>query len=268
MSTQTYAVRDSMTMLRRNLRHQLRYPTIIFFIVGIPVVFLLLFVYAFGGTLGAGLAGPGLDVPAGDRGDYVNYVAPGIILLGVAGGAQGTAIAVAMDMTEGIVARLRTMAIFRPSILIGHVVGSVLQAMLALVVVVVVAVLIGFRPNANVAEWVLAGGLLALTSLALTWLSAALGLVSKSVESASNLPMPLMLLPFLGSGFVPTDSMPTALRWFAEYQPFTPIIETLRGLLMGTAIGSSGVQAVAWCVAITLGGYVWAKHLFDRDPAS
>ena len=103
-------------------------------------------------------------------------------------------------------------------------------------------------------------------TLALTWLSVALGMVSKSVETASNLPMLLMLLPFLGSGFVPTDSMPAGLRWFAEYQPFTPIIETLRGLLMGTPIGNSGILAVAWCAAIGLAGYLWAKRLFNRDP--
>jgi ABC-2 type transport system permease protein len=127
-------------------------------------------------------------------------------------------------------------------------------------------VLIGFRPNADVAEWILAAGLLALASLALTWLSVALGLVSRTVESASNTPMPLMLLPFLGSGFVPTDTMPTALRWFADYQPFTPLTETLRGLLMGTEIGSSGIQAVVWFVGITVVGYVWAMYLFNRDP--
>jgi ABC-2 type transport system permease protein len=266
MSTSTYAVRDSMTMLRRNLKRQLRYPTVMFFVIGIPVVFLLLFVYAFGGTLGAGLGGPEGAVAGGDRGDYVNYVTPGILLLGVAGAAQGTAIAIAMDMTEGIIGRFRTMAIFRPSVLIGHVVGTVIQSILALTVVVTVALLVGFRPNANALEWVLAAGVLTLTSVALTWLSAALGLVSKSVESASNLPMPLMLLPFLGSGFVPTESMPTALQWFAEYQPFTPIIETVRGLLLGTAIGSSAIQAVAWCVGLTVVGYVWAKHLFNREP--
>jgi ABC-2 type transport system permease protein len=267
MNTRAYAVRDSMTMLRRNLKRQLRYPTVMFFVIGIPVVFLLLFVYAFGGTLGAGLGGPDDIATGGDRGDYVNYVTPGILLLGVAGAAQGTAIAIAMDMTEGIIARFRTMAIFRPSILIGHVVGSVIQSILALAVVVGVAVLVGFRPTANALEWVLTAGVLTMTAVALTWLSAALGLVSKTVESASNLPMPLMLLPFLGSGFVPTDSMPTALRWFAEYQPFTPIIETVRGLLLGTAIGSSAIQAVAWCVGLTVVGYVWAKHLFNREPA-
>jgi ABC-2 type transport system permease protein len=184
----------------------------------------------------------------------------------VAGVAQGTAISVAMDMTEGIIARFRTMAIFRPSILTGHVLSAMTQTACSLAIVVGVALLIGFRPTASPVEWAAAVGILALIALAVTWLSVACGLVSKSVEAASNLPMPLLLLPFLGSGFVPTDSMPTALRWFAEYQPFTPVTETLRGLLLGTAIGSSAILAVAWCAVITLVSYLWARTAFNRDP--
>jgi ABC-2 type transport system permease protein len=186
--------------------------------------------------------------------------------MAVAAGATGTAISVAMDMTEGIVVRFRTMAIYRPSVLAGHVLGSMVQTTLALVVTIAVALLIGFRPNATAVEWLAAAGILAFITLALTWLSVAFGLVSKTVEAASNLPTPLVFLPFLGSGFVPTDSMPTGLRWFAEYQPFTPIIETVRGLLLGTAIGDSAVLAVAWCAAITLAGYLWARRLYNRDP--
>jgi ABC-2 type transport system permease protein len=251
---------DSATLLRRNLRHMRRYP-MVFFIAGIPVVFLLLFVFVLGETLGAGLG------PTGGRAEYVAYVTPGILLFAVAGGSQGTAIAVAMDLTEGIVARFRTMAISRGSFLTSHVLGNVIQTMLAIVIVGVVALVIGFRPTAGVLEWAAAFGLLALTTLAVTWISVALGMLTKSVEAASNLPMPLMLLPFLGSGFVPTDSMPEPLRSFADLQPFTPIIETLRGLLLGGEIGSSGLIAVAWCVAITLFGYLWARRLYDRDPA-
>jgi ABC-2 type transport system permease protein len=253
---------DSATMLRRNLRHFKRYPSLTLFIVGIPVVLLLLFVYVFGGTLGAGLGG----VSAG-RDAYVAYVVPGILLLTVAAAAQGTAISVAMDMTEGIVARFRTMAISRASVLTGHVVGSMVQTGLAMVVVMGVALLIGFRPTTGPLAWVAAAGLLALTSLALTWLSVALGMSTRSVETASNLPMFVMLLLFLGSGFVPTQTMPDGLRWFAENQPFTPIIETLRGLLLGTPIGNSGVIAVAWCAAISLVGFLWARRLYERDPA-
>ena len=139
--------------------------------------------------------------------------------------------------------------------------------MVSVAVVIGVALLIGFRPTAGPAEWIAAIGVLAMITLALTWLSVALGLVSKSVETASNLPMFLMLLPFLGSGFVPTDSMPAGLRWFADYQPFTPIMETLRGLLMGTPMHHhSAVLAIAWCSGIGLLGYLWAKRLFNRDP--
>jgi ABC-2 type transport system permease protein len=139
--------------------------------------------------------------------------------------------------------------------------------MLALAVVVGVGLLIGFRPTTGPADWIGAVGLLALTAFALSWLSVALGMVAKSVETASNLPMPLILLPFFGSGFVPTESMPPVLRWFAENQPFTPIIEALRGLLLGAPIGTSGVLAVAWCLAISVVGYLWAMKLYDRNPA-
>jgi ABC-2 type transport system permease protein len=261
MSTLTYAVADSATMLRRQVRHMQRYLSMTLMLIGMPIVILLLFVYVFGGTLGAGLGGP-----AGGRKEYLEFVTPGILLITVALGATGTAISVAMDMTEGIVARFKTMAIFRPSVLTGHVLGSMVQTMLSLVVVTAVAVLIGFRPDATPVEWVAAVGVLALITFALTWLCVAFGLAAKTVEAASNLPQPLVFLPFLGSGFVPTDSMPVGLRWFAEYQPFTPVIDTVRGLLLGSAIGDSAVIAVAWCVGITLVGYLWAKRLYNRDP--
>ncbi|HZD69041.1 MAG TPA: ABC transporter permease [Actinomycetes bacterium] len=261
MSTLSYAVADSATMLRRQLRHMQRYLSMTLLLIGMPIVFLLLFVYVFGGTLGSGLGGP-----SGGRAAYIQYVTPGILLMAVAAIAQGTAISVAMDMTEGIIARFRIMAIFRPSVLTGHVLSSMIQAMLSLTIVVGVALAIGFRSSAGLIEWVAAAGVLAMIALPLTWLTVALGMVTKTVEAASNVPMPLMFLPFLSSGFVPTDSMPTGLRWFAEYQPFTPVIETLRGLLVGTQIGSSAIVAIAWCAGITLVGYVWAKKLYNRDP--
>jgi ABC-2 type transport system permease protein len=263
MTAYPLVLADSTTMLRRNLRRMRRYPSLTVFIAGIPVVLLLLFVYVFGGTLGAGL-GP---VPGG-RADYVAYVVPGILLITVAGAAQGTAISVAMDMTEGIIARFRTMAIARVSVLTGHVVGSVIQTMLAIVIVMVVALLVGFRSTTGPIEWLAATGLLALSAFAISWLSVALGMSAKSVETASNTPMFLVLLPFLSSGFVPTDSMPDGLSWFAEHQPFTPLIETVRGLLLGTPIGDSGVVAVAWCVGISMVGYLWARRLYERNPAS
>ena len=259
MTTMGYALSDSATMLRRNLRHMIRYPSVTVLLVGMPIVLLLLFVYVFGGTLGAGLGDPD-----GGRGAYINYVAPGILLMTVASAAQGTAISVATDMTEGIIARFRTMAIARVSVLTGHVVGSMIQTLISLVLVVGVAVLIGFRPTAGLGEWIAATAVLTMFTFALTWLSVAFGLVSRSVETASNLPMVLILLPFLGSGFVPTDSMPAGLRWFAEYQPFSPVIETIRGLLLGGPVGSSAVLAVGWSAGIALFGYLWAKRLFNR----
>ncbi|WP_158888654.1 ABC transporter permease [Amycolatopsis anabasis] len=257
-----HPLRDSATMLRRNLKHMLRYPSMTLMLVGMPVVFLLLFVYVFGGTMGAGLGGA-----SGGRAEYVNYVAPAIILMTVTSAVQGTAISVAMDMTEGIIARFRTMHIARVSVLTGHVLGSVLQAVFALAIVIGVALLVGFRPAAGVGDWLATAGFLVLVSFALVWFSVALGLVSKSVETASNVGMPLVLLPFLGSGFVPTDSMPGGLRWFAEYQPFTPIIETLRGLLMDKPIGNDAWIALGWCAVIALGGYLWSKKLFNREYA-
>ena len=255
----THALADSATMLRRQLRHMKRYPSLTFMLAGMPVVFLLLFAYVFGGALGAGIGGP-----TGGRADYIDYLVPGVILMTVAAAAQGTAISVAMDMTEGLVNRFRTMAISRASVLTGHVLGSLVQTLISMVIVLGVALLIGFRPTATPVEWLAVIGVLVLLTFALIWLSVALGMVSESVETASNLPMPLMLLPFLGSGFVPTDSMPAGLRWFAEYQPFTPVIETLRGLLLGTPIGGSAYLAIAWCVVIALAGYLWAKRLYNR----
>jgi ABC-2 type transport system permease protein len=262
MNTRSYVVKDSATMLRRNLRHAMRYPSVTLVVVGIPVILLLMFVFVFGGTLGAGLG-----VVSNDQGEYVDYVTPGILLMAVAGVAQATAIAVAMDMTEGIIARFRTMGIARASVLTGHVLSSTIQTMLGLAIVTGVAIVIGFRPNAGLGEWIAAGGVLLMATLAITWLSVALGLVARTVESASNLPMPLILLPFIGSGFVPPESMPAGLQWFAEYQPFSPVMETLRGLLLGTAIGGSATLAVAWCVCIGLVGYRWAMARYERGPS-
>jgi ABC-2 type transport system permease protein len=263
MSTLAVSLTDSSTMLRRQLRHMQRYPTLTMFVLAMPVVFLLLFVYVFGGTLGAGLGGLAVGRTA-----YADYVAPGIIMITVASAAQGTAISVAMDMTEGIIARFRTMSISRASVLTGHVLGSIIQAVVSVAAVIGVAMLVGFRPTANPLAWLGAAGMVALLSLALIWLSVGLGLVARTVESASNTPMFMLLLPFLGSGFVPTASMPTGLRWFAEYQPFTPVTETVRGLLLGTPIGHDAVIAVGTCSVIAFVSYLWARRLYDRKPVA
>lgn len=262
MTTLALTLDDSATMLRRNLRRALRYPGLTVIVAALPIVFLLMFVYVFGGTLGAGLG-----LPSGGRAEYLAYVVPGILVLAITGGAQGTAISVAMDMTEGIIARFRTMSIARAAVLTGHVVGAVVQTMAGLALVVAVAVLLGYRPGAGPLGWLGAVGVLALVSFALSWLSVAMGLCTRTVEAASNLPMPLMLLPFFGSGFVPVESMPSGLRWFAEHQPFTPIIETLRGLLTGTGIGGSGLVAVAWCVGFSVVGWLWARRNYEKRPA-
>ena len=256
MTTMTHAVTDSWTMLRRQLLHLRRYPSLTAMLIGLPVVFLLLFAYVFGGTLGAGIGG--------DRGAYVDYLTPGILLFTMAGAAAGAAISVAMDTTEGIVDRFRSMSIARGAMLTGHVLGSLVQNLLALAAVLGVALLIGFRPNATAVEWLAVLGVLTATAFALTWLAVALGMAADSVETASNTPMFLSLLPFLGSGFVPTDTMPAGLRAFAEHQPFTPIIETLRGLLLGTPIGSSAAVALAWCAGIALLSYLWARRSYNR----
>jgi ABC-2 type transport system permease protein len=262
MTSLTYALGDSTAMLRRNLRRAVRYPALTVIVAAMPVVLLLLFVFVFGGTLGAGLGGA-----AGGRAEYVNFVTPGILIIGIASAAQGTAIAIAMDMNEGIIARFRTMSIARGSVLTGHVLSSLIQTMVGLAIVLGVALLVGFRSDATAVEWTAAVGVLAMATFALVWLSVAMGLSAKSVETASNTPMLLVLLPFVGSGFVPTESMPAGLRAFAEHQPFTPVTDTLRGLLLGGPIGNSGLLAVAWCAGITAVGYVWARRSYERRPA-
>ena len=255
---------DSATMLRRNLKHQLRYPSLTLMLIGLPIVFLLLFVYVFGGQLGSSLGAHG----AGGRSAYLTYVVPGILIITVASAALGTAISVATDMTGGIIDRFRTMAISRGAVLTGHVIGSLLQTLAVLVIVLGVSVAIGFRSHANALEWLAAAGVLAMFAFALIWLSAALGMAAKSVETASNTPMFLTLLPFLSSGFVPTTSMPAGLRQFAQYEPFTPVTQTVRGLITGGPIAAHAIPAVVWCAAIALASYLWAVRLYNRRRAA
>ncbi|MDK0524541.1 ABC transporter permease [Streptomyces sp. ML-6] len=257
MATMSYAVRDSRTMLRRNLKKALRYPSLMLTVVIMPLMMLLLFNYVFGRALGTGIS----DLPTGG-GEYIDYIAPGIILMAATSGALTTAISICIDKTEGIVNRFRTMPISRASFLTGHVVAGVIQTMTSVALVIGTALLMGFRPDATTLEWAAALGLLTLLTLALTWISAGIGLIARNAETASNIPMPLTFMPFIGSAIVPPESMPTGLRWFAEYQPFTPIIETLRGLWLGTEIGSSATIGLAWCVGLSLVGYLWARRTF------
>lgn len=261
MSTLSLAARDSSTMLRRNLLHARRYPSLTLNLLLTPIMLLLLFVYIFGDALSSGIGG------SPDRSAYVAYLVPGLLLMTIGSTVVGTAVSVSNDMTEGIVARFRTMAIHRPSILVGHVVGSVVQAMMSVVVVGAVAVAIGFRSTgASAVEWLAAFGLLVLFAMALTWIGVGMGLVSPNAEAASNNAMPLILLPLISSAFTPVDSMPGWFQPIAEYQPFTPAIETLRGLLLGSEIGNDGWLAVAWCLGLGALGYIWSTATFDRDP--
>ncbi|WP_149548631.1 ABC transporter permease [Streptomyces marokkonensis] len=260
MSTLALAVRDSSTMLRRNLLHARRYPSLTLNLLLTPVMLLLLFVYIFGDVMSTGMGGA-------DRSAYIAYLVPGVLLMTIGSTTIGTAVSVSMDMTEGIIARFRTMAIHRGSVLVGHVIGSVLQSVASVVLVGAVGVAIGFRStDATALEWFAAFGLLVLFSLALTWIAVGMGLVSPNAEAASNNAMPLILLPLLSSAFVPVDGMPGWFQPIAEYQPFTPAIETLRGLLLGTEIGHNGWLAVAWCLGLAVLGYLWSAARFDRDP--
>ena len=261
MTGASFVLQDTATMLRRNLLHARRYPSLTLLVAAMPVVFYLIFVFVFGSTLGAGL--PGAE---GGRDEYIAYLTPGILIMTVASGVSSVAIVIAMDKHEGIVLRFRTMSIPRSSVLAGHVISAMLQTMFSILLVVGVAMLTGFRPTTGPIEIAGAIGMLAICTLAFTWLGVPLGLVSNSVETASNLPLPLLLLPFFGSGFVPPESMPEPISWFAAYQPFTPMIETVRGLLLGTPIGWSAVIALGWCAFIGLGGFVWSMRLYDRDP--
>lgn len=257
----SHLVPDAVTMLRRNLLHMVRYPGLSLFTILGPVVILLLTVLVLGGTLGDGLPGA---VPGAGREAYLAYVVPGILVLTVAGTAGGTATTVAMDMTEGITARFRTMAVARGAVLAGHVLGNAAQAVIAAALVLVVAVLLGFRPSATGWQWLAALGLVALVAYAVSWLGVAMGMQARSVETASNLPLVLVLLPVLGSGFVPTDSMPAGLRQFAEHQPFTGFIETVRGLLLGTPVDSQPLLAVGWALLLAAVGHTWAMALYER----
>jgi ABC-2 type transport system permease protein len=263
MTTLGYTLSDSRVMLRRNVKHQLRYPSMTLMLVGIPIVFLLLFVYVFGGQLGAGLG------PHEGRAAYLDYVVPGLLLITVASAVQGTSIMVAMDMTGGIIDRFRTMAIARAAVLTGHVLGSLIQTLVGIAILVGVAFGLGFHSSAGPLDWLAAVGVLTLFSFALTWLAVALGLAAKSVETASNTPMILTLLPFLGSGFVPTATMPTGLRQFAEYQPFTPVADSVRELLTHqSATSEHAVAAIAWSVGIAVVSYLWATRLYNRRRAA
>jgi ABC-2 type transport system permease protein len=261
MSTVSSALRDSATMLRRDIRHSLRNLSVTLSGLLVPIIVLLLFFYVFGGAIGAGLGG------VAHSGAYIDYLAPGIIIFTVGSGCATTALNLCMDLSEGIITRFRTMAIFRASVLTGQVLGSLIRTLISIGLIIGVALLMGFRPTATPIAWIEALGLIVLFTLAITWMGVVFGLVGKTPAGANSLSLIFQLLAFTSSALVSPDSMPAVVRWFAQYQPFTPVIDTLRGLLLGTPIsGNSVVLAVAWCIGLTLIGYLWARAVYNRDP--
>lgn len=256
------ALADSATMARRDLRHAVRFPMITISGLLVPVIMLLLFDGVFGHTLRAGL------FATLSGGSYINYLTPGVLAMAAGGVAEATALTVNTDMAGGLIARLRTMAIWRPAVLVGQVSGGLLRTMLTGAAVLAVALGLGFTSHATALAWLAAAGMFALLGLALNWLTVCFGLLAKTPAGANGLAIIPLFLPFVSSAFVPPAAMPAGVRAFAAHQPFTPIIDTLRGLLTGGPVGSQAVVAVAWCAGIALAGYLWATALFNRPPAT
>ncbi|MDQ6909560.1 MAG: ABC transporter permease [Actinomycetota bacterium] len=259
--TAAHALRDTLTMVRRDAIHVSRNPMLTLSSTLTPVAMLLLFVGVFGGAMAKAVGSAGAAIP------YIDYITPGIIIMAVGSSVSSTAISVNIDSGEGIIARFRTMAIARTSVLTGQVIGSVIRTLLAILVVFAIALLLGFRTAAGPLNSLEALGLVALLATSMAWLGVAFGLFSKSAAGANSLGLIPQFLPFVSSAFAPTDSMPAGVRWFAENQPYTSLIETLRGLLMGTPVGNHAVIAAGWCIVIGVAGYLWARHLYNRDPS-
>jgi ABC-2 type transport system permease protein len=240
-----------MVMLRRDFTHIARNPTSVFNAVLMPVVIMLMFVYVFGDAFNVGV-------------DYIDYATPGLMLLAVCYGLGATATSVNSDMTKGIINRFKVMDVSRGAVLTGHVVASLLTNLVAIAALIGVAFLLGFSPSASFLDWLGVVGTVVLLGFAAGWLTVALGLAAKSPETAGLAAVPLVLLPFFSSAIVPAEKMGPGVRQFAEYQPFTPIIETLRGFLNGAPHTGDVIAALAWCVGITLLGYLWARSTFEK----
>ncbi|MBO0708347.1 MAG: ABC transporter permease [Candidatus Dormibacteraeota bacterium] len=252
MTTVINGFRDAVTMTRRDLVHSVRSPGTALIGLITPVFLLFMFVYVFGGSLSVGTT-------------YVDYVAPGILMITATYGCSMTAVRLAADMKEGIVDRFRTMAITRGSVLTGQVVGSVIRTSIECLLLLGILLLMGFRPAVDPLAWLAAAALLLLVILAVTWVTVAGALLAKSPEGASYSTILVVLLPFVSSAFARTESMPGWVRWFADNQPFTPVINALRALFMGTPVGHDWIMGVAWCAGFTILGYAGAKLLFARD---
>lgn len=251
-----HVIGDTAVLTGRSLRHILRSPDTIITTALMPIAMMLLFVYVFGGAVDLG-GGAGNE-------SYVNYLLPGILLITIASGISYTAYRLFLDMSGGIVERFRSMPIARSSVLWAHVLTSLVAILVSLLVVVGAALAMGFRSNAGVLAWLAVAGILILFALALTWIAVIPGLTAKSVDGASAFSYPLIFLPFLSSAFVPTESMPGPVRWFAEHQPTTAIIDTIRSLLTGQPVGGDIWIALAWCLGILLIAYGIAVAIYRR----
>ncbi|QFZ24046.1 ABC transporter permease [Saccharothrix syringae] len=238
-------------MLRRNFTHLARNPTSVFNAVLMPVIVMLMFVYMMGDAFDVGV-------------DYIDYATPGLILPAVCYGLGATATAVNSDMTKGIINRFKVMDVSRGAVLTGHVVAGVLTNLVAVAALLGVAFLLGFSPAAGPAGWLGVVGVVLLLGFAAGWFTTALGLAAKSPETAGMAAVPLVMLPFFSSAIVPAEKMGPGLREFARYQPFTPVIETIRGLLSGAPDGGDAAAAVAWCAGIALVGYLWSAASFRK----
>jgi ABC-2 type transport system permease protein len=252
----TYALRDTATLTGRSLTHILRSPDTIITTALMPIAFLLLFVFVFGGAIDIGQG-------AGE-GSYVSYLLPGILLITVASGIAYTAYRLFLDLQGGIFERFQSMPIARSATLWAHVLTSVVANLVSVAIVIGVALLLGFRSGAGVLAWLAVAGILTLFTLALTWLAVIAGLTAKSVDGASAFSYPLIFLPFLSSAFVPTESMPGPVRWFAENQPVTSIVNSIRALLAEQPVGGEIWIALAWCVGILLVAMVVASVVYRR----
>ena len=247
-------LKDTVILFGRSMRHIQRSPDTIITVAIIPIILMLLFVYVFGGAIGAGID------------NYVNYMLPGILLIAIASGVSYTAVRIFNDTQKGIVARFNSMPVARSSVLWGHVLTSLVSNAISVAIIIVVALLMGFRSNANLTEWLAAAGILALFTLALTWLAVIPGLTAKTIDGAAAFSYPLIFLPFISSAFVPTATMPAPVRAFAENQPVTAIVESLRNLLSGPPVGTDIWTALAWCTGITIVAYFFAMRAYKRVP--
>ena len=248
-----HVIGDTAVLTARSLRHILRSPDTIVTTAVTPIALMLLFVFVLGGAIDTGG-----DVP------YVEYLLPGILLITIASGIAYTAYRLFLDMQSGIVDRLRSMPIARSSVLWAHVLTSLAANLISVAVVTGVALLLGFRSGASVLAWLAVAGLVVLFTLALTWIAVIAGLSAKSIDGASAFSYPLIFLPFISSAFVPTDSMPGPVAWFAENQPVTSIVDTIRALLAGQPVGGEIWIALAWLGGILVAAYLAALAIYRR----